>query len=255
MSLAGEDSLLVYTHDNVLYHFIVNASPDKAHLVQVGQITFHGIVRAPARVRSVSWVLPEQQLRMYAQFYVGNIADKSTEDGDPSQDVAVASVFFLVDGKLVLLQPSTTEGGELKYDMRVVAQNVEYYMLMRDHPQQFLADERDPTISDDDNMNGLLQGNSLRDSLWVFDGNQMMVWTDVQDILRTAQADVDGGHMPEPVPIPVDFYPLSTLLAKGTILGIEPDLVQRRDINFAYFKFALRVCPLYSSLYLNFQSF
>ena len=32
-------------------------------LVQVGQIALHGIVRAPARVRAVSWILPDHQLR------------------------------------------------------------------------------------------------------------------------------------------------------------------------------------------------
>jgi hypothetical protein len=56
------------------------------------------------------------------------------DHGDPSQDVAVATILFLVDGKLVLLQPTTTEGGELKYEMRIIAQNVETYALMRDHP-------------------------------------------------------------------------------------------------------------------------
>lgn len=63
---SGEDSLLVYTYDNILYHYVINAVGRRIGLVQVGQIGFHGIVRAPARVRAISWVLPEDQLRKYA---------------------------------------------------------------------------------------------------------------------------------------------------------------------------------------------
>ena len=63
MSLTGQDSLLVYTYQNVLYHFVINASLSSVALVQVGQIALNGIVRAPARVRAVSWILPEHQLR------------------------------------------------------------------------------------------------------------------------------------------------------------------------------------------------
>lgn len=63
MSMTGQDSLLVYTSENVLYHYIVNASDVSVKLVQVGQLALNGIVRAPARVRAVTWILPEFQLR------------------------------------------------------------------------------------------------------------------------------------------------------------------------------------------------
>ena len=63
MALTGSDSLLVYTYQNILYHFIINASFEVVNLVQVGQIALNGIVRAPARVRAVSWILPDHQLR------------------------------------------------------------------------------------------------------------------------------------------------------------------------------------------------
>ena len=63
MALSGSDSLLVYTYQNILYHFIINASFEVVNLVQVGQIALNGIVRAPARVRAVSWILPDHQLR------------------------------------------------------------------------------------------------------------------------------------------------------------------------------------------------
>lgn len=65
ISLSGQDSLLVYTYDNILYHFVINASGATVALVQVGQIALNGIVRAPARVRAVSWILPDRQLRRF----------------------------------------------------------------------------------------------------------------------------------------------------------------------------------------------
>lgn len=163
ISLAGDDSLLAYTYDNALYHFIVQGTKDTVKLVKVGQIYFNGIIRAPARVRAISWILPDQHLR----------------DGDPSQDVAVATVVFLVDGKLVLLQPSTTEGGDAKYDMRVLQQNVEYYALMRDCPaqQQVLQNPSDNGILTPSDGSFPIGGrmNELADSLWLFDGAQIRV--------------------------------------------------------------------------------
>ncbi|KAG9246330.1 RIC1-domain-containing protein, partial [Calycina marina] len=220
---SGEDSLLVYTHDNLLYHYVFITVSETIKLVQVGQIAFHGIVRSPARVRGLSWILPDDQLL----------------EGYPSQDVAVATVLFLVDGKLVLLQPSITEDQKLKYEMRVIAQNVEYYALMRDQPSS--SSPRDPIP-----MNGLSidehspdDGHGLRDSLWIFDGNDVKIWPDVQDLLQSAPMEL-GRELPSVVSIPVDFYPLSVLLGKGIILGLEPDIVQRRDVNFAFFRLMIR---------------
>jgi hypothetical protein len=59
-------------------------------------------------------------------------ADAVLGDGDPAQDVVLAAVIFLVDGKLVLLQPCPTEDGAPRYDMRVLASQVEFFALMRD---------------------------------------------------------------------------------------------------------------------------
>lgn len=211
VTTSGEDSLLVYTYENLLYHFIFTPWSDSVRLVQVGQIAFHGIVRSPARVRGLSWILPENQ----------------RADGDPSQDVAVASVIFLVDGKLVLLSPSLNDEGQLKYDMRMIAQNVEYHASMRDQP--LLNVERDERKGPP----------ALRDSLWVFDGIQVKGWGSINDVLNAAS---DGTkELPAPVSFPVDFYPLSILLEKGIILGVESNLVQRRDVNFSFFRFNIRV--------------
>ncbi|KAL1604538.1 WD40 repeat protein [Nothophoma quercina] len=224
---SGEDSLLVYTYENILYHYVMSVSNATVNLVQVGQIALHGIIRAPTRVRALSWILPEDQIH----------------HGDPSQDVSVATILFLVDGKLVLLQPTTTGGGELKYEMRVIAHNVETYALMRDHPAFALESHEDslpPSPSVGMTLNGVHgHGHDLRDSLWYFDGQDMKVWIDMQDVLASASPEL-GRDLPTPVQIPVDFYPLSALLNKAIIFGVESELVQRRDTNFAYLRFGTR---------------
>jgi hypothetical protein len=225
-TVSGSDSILVFTHDNTLLHFvIVIGASTTARLVQMGQIGFHGIIRAPSRVRAISWVIPEEQ----------------TEHGDPSQDVTTASVLFLIDGKLVLLQPSTNDRGELKYDMRVVAHNVEYYLLLRDQPSitNSLSNGRVESPAIEINEFGSSFGHSLRESIWFFDGSTLNLWSDIQDVLACAPTDLER-DLPQAVSIPVEFYPLCTVVAKGIIAGIDSELIQRRDINFSFFRHAAR---------------
>ncbi|KAL2756150.1 hypothetical protein ACRALDRAFT_1042777 [Sodiomyces alcalophilus JCM 7366] len=218
---SGEDSLLVYTYENLLYHFIFAPYAGSVRLVQLGQIAFHGIVRSPARVRGLSWILPESQMI----------------DGDPSQDVSVASVLFLVDAKLVLLRPSLNQEGHLKYDMRVISHNVEFYVSMRD------VLTREATVTPSSPGSGGHQTTAdnvtLRNSLWVFDGNEFRLWPEIHHVMRATSSDTSR-DLPPTISIPLDFYPLSTVLSKGIILGVEADLVQRRDLGFSFFHFAIR---------------
>ncbi|KAK4959381.1 WD40 repeat protein [Elasticomyces elasticus] len=213
LTTSGSDSLLVYTHDNVLLHYIITptasglTSSGGVKLVQVGRIGFHGIIRAPPRVRAISWILPEEQI----------------EHGDPARDVETASVLFLVDAKLVLLQPVTDGEGGLKYDMRVLRQGVEYYMLLQDQDLGEVGAE----------------AHGLQDSLWYFDGTDYHVWTDVHDVLAAAPADLER-DLPTPIRVPLDFYPVSASIAAGLAHGLDSELVQRRDINFSFFRHPAR---------------
>lgn len=152
---------------------------------------------------------------------------------------------FLVDDKLVLLQPSRTDDGSLKYEMRVVAQHIEYYILMRDQLSFNFAPPVDestpPSPSAEVALNGSSAHHSLRDSLWVFGGSDLRMWNDVQDVLR-----ISSEGMPletgSSLTVPIDFYPLSILLNKGVVLGVESEMIQRRDVTFAIFRIAIRVC-------------
>lgn len=151
----------------------------------------------------------------------------------------VASVLLLVDGNLVLLQPTVTDGGDLKYDMRVISNDVEYYILMRDQLAFNFSPSVDESLPNSPSAEMVLAPShsslSLRDSLWLFRGRDLLAWNDVHDVLQQET-------VPPPLNIPLDFYPLSVLLNKGIVLGVESEMMQRRDVTFTTLKFAIRVC-------------
>lgn len=162
-------------------------------------------------------------------------------------------MLFLVDAKLVLLQSSTDDDQSLKYDMRVIANNVEYFDLMRDQMPLFSTQDRlfldSPSNASPITEGGIDRG--LSDSLWFFDGIHVQCWLEVEDLLESASTENDR-ELPEPVSISTDFYPSSVILKKGIILGVDADLVQRRDVNFAIFRLSVRVgTPLSLNLSAN----
>ena len=155
-------------------------------------------------------------------------------NGEPSQDVSHASILFLVDAKLVLLQSSDPLDGDLRYNMRVIAHNVEYFDLMRDHP----AISTDYTDSDD--TDDSTTDHHLRKSLWYFNGQQIHCWMSTDDLMQEALLD-EQGDLPEAISIPVDFYPNSVMLEQGVTMGVETDVVHRQDVHFAAFNTSKRV--------------
>jgi len=149
-------------------------------------------------------------------------------------------VIFLVDAKLVLLQSSNNEAAARKYDMRVIAHNVEYFDLMRD--QGPLSGTPSPSLPQSPAVEGAMafhNDRGLRDSLWYFDGGDMHCWMDVNDLLQTPSTE-NSREIPPTVAISSDFYPTSIILRKGILLGLDADLVQRRDAYFAFFRFSIR---------------
>ena len=126
--------------------------------------------------------------------------------------------------------------------MRVIAQHVEYYILMRD--QIYFNFERvpdesaPPTPSPGSAFNMRSQQNySLRDSLWIFSGEDLRLWPDVRDLLHHTAGELATAPA---LSMFLDFYPLSILLTKGVVLGIESEVLQRRDVNFAQFRSGIR---------------
>jgi hypothetical protein len=122
-----DNSLLVYTSDNTLYHFLVIPTKETIKLHLCGSISFQGILQVPSRVRALSWMIPQAQkgvsqsllfLSSLSSFAVPSpLVDwyevkaivkgrwLMIELGDPADDLIVATIIFLVDGKLVLLRP------------------------------------------------------------------------------------------------------------------------------------------------------
>lgn len=62
MSLV-DNSLLVYTSDNTLSHYLVIPTNDSIRLHLCGSISFDGVVAVPSAVRGMSWMIPTVQKR------------------------------------------------------------------------------------------------------------------------------------------------------------------------------------------------
>jgi RAB6A-GEF complex partner protein 1 len=102
-----DNSLLVYTADNTLFHYLIVPTADTIKLHLCGSITFNGIIAAPSSVRLLSWMIPSAQKRTYLSVYTSTTIDicKTSELGDPIEDLGVATVLMMVGGQLVLLRP------------------------------------------------------------------------------------------------------------------------------------------------------
>ena len=134
----------------------------------------------------------------------------------------------------MLLQPSTANDEDLRYDMRVISQDVEYFDLTRDRPMK--SSDHLPS----DGTDYFTMDRGLRNSLWYYNGHQLCGWTDSNDLVRVGllrQQKIS----PEPIIIPTDFYPTSVVLESGVVLGLDADLMQPRDVHFASFRLSTRV--------------
>ena len=129
----------------------------------------------------------------------------------------------------------------MKYDMRVIANNVEYFDLMRD--QMPLSSSPSRSLPESPSAESALDfphtERGLNDSLWYFDGSEMHCWMNVEELVQSASTENDR-ELPPTVSVMTDFYPTSVVLNKGILLGIDADLAQRRDCHFAFFRFSIR---------------
>lgn len=100
-----DNSLLVYTADNTLFHYLIIPTADTIKLHLCGSINFNGVVAAPSTVRVLSWMIPTAQKRKRCHLIGNGVSDFQVELGDPMEDLAVATVLMIVGGKLVLLRP------------------------------------------------------------------------------------------------------------------------------------------------------
>ncbi|KAH7104731.1 RIC1-domain-containing protein [Auriculariales sp. MPI-PUGE-AT-0066] len=193
-----DNTLLVYTAENTLYHYLIVPTADTIKLHLCGSISFNGIVAAPTVVRGMSWMIPAIQKQL----------------GDPVDDLAVATILLLIGPKLVLLRPRKAGSDEVRYDMQILADRIEFCWI---------------------HLRGV---GTLENSLWGYDGRGIRVWLDALtieavaiDLKRDAYERVN-----ESVNIPLDFYPLSVLMDKGIIIGVEHEVASRASLPFVMFR-------------------
>ncbi|KIY65901.1 RIC1-domain-containing protein [Cylindrobasidium torrendii FP15055 ss-10] len=198
-----DNSLLVYTADNTLFHYLIVPTKDTIKLHLCGSITFNGIIASPQSVRMLSWMIPSSQKQL----------------GDPVDDLAVATVLMVVGGQLVLLRPRKTAEQEVQYDMQIFADRIEFCWI---------------------HLRGI---GALENSLWGYDGQSMRVWLNALNIETPPtemQTLVPGQPLAksvkESVNIQLDFYPLSVLMDKGIIIGAEPETATRSNLPFVLFR-------------------
>ncbi|KAK2461688.1 hypothetical protein APHAL10511_006151 [Amanita phalloides] len=200
MSLV-DNSLLVYTADNILYHYLVVPGANGFKLRLCGSINFEGIIVQTTAVRTLSWMIPSAQKQL----------------GDPVDDLTVATVLMVVGGQLILLRPRKTANRDVKYDIQVFADHVEFCWI---------------------HLRGV---GALENSLWAFDGKGLRVWLNALTIESPPQrerANEIAVDVQESVKIPLDFYPLSVLMDKGIIIGAECELAVRSNLPFVMFRHA-----------------
>ncbi|KAK0465224.1 RIC1-domain-containing protein [Desarmillaria tabescens] len=196
-----DNSLLVYTADNALFHYLIVPTEDTIKLHLCGSITFNGIIAAPGAVRMLSWMIPSAQKQL----------------GDPVEDLAVATVLMVVGGQLVLLRPRKSAEQEVQYDMQIFADRIEFCWI---------------------HLRGI---GALENSLWGYDGQSMRVWLNALAIEappHDSPSDLLPKNVKESVNIPLDFYPLSVLMDKGIIIGAEHEAATRSNLPFVMFRHA-----------------
>ncbi|WFD24873.1 WD40 repeat protein [Malassezia equina] len=176
-------NLLVYLADNTLVHYVVTTTATRIRLQLCGSISFDGIIGEPARVRAFSWrPSPHHVLQ---------------------DDLAQASLLFLIDGMLVLLRPVRAhDADELSYDLHILHEHIEAYW-----------------------MNAQAQG-PWPYSLWGLDGSHMRVW-------------LDPKAPPLRLALPDEAYPLCVLLDRGLILDAESVSSVRRTLDTVSFRVRL----------------
>lgn len=107
--------------------------------------------------------------------------------GDPADDLNVATIIFLISGRLVLLRPRRAASQEVKYDLQLLSSSIEFFWT---------------------HLSGI---GTLENSLWGWGGgNKIQIWLDA---LTIEKVKVDRKKdlyesVRESVAIDLDFYPL-----------------------------------------------
>lgn len=156
--------------------------------------------------------------------------------GDPADDLNVATIIFLIQGQIVLLRPRRSAHEEVKYDLQVLAEQIEFYWT---------------------HLSGI---GPLENSLWGWNGKEILIWLDALTIEKVRVDEEKDTYevVNESAVIVVEFYPLgryflhvilstnmaalivfdeiAVLMEKGIVVGVSQETSLRRSLDFAMFR-------------------
>lgn len=138
---------------------------------------------------------------------------------------------------------------EPRYEMRVIANRVEYFDLTRDRAPEPISPSLPMTNFDlNDLFSVRATDKCLADCLWLFDGHHLQGWPDVPQLLK----HLTPNHVPSPVSIIPEFYPTSLALKRGLVFGLEAEISWAKELAFTYAYYSLRSEPFISPLLRHF---
>lgn len=103
-----DNSLLVYTADNTLHHYLIVPTAESIRLHLCGSIAFTGIIAAPGAVRMLSWMIPTAQKRKQLGVLLPSIINTSSRTWGSCRRSCIC---HSVDGCRRSINSSTTSQG------------------------------------------------------------------------------------------------------------------------------------------------
>ncbi|ORY05246.1 RIC1-domain-containing protein [Basidiobolus meristosporus CBS 931.73] len=176
-----DDSLLVYTMDNILHDYRISTRSDGSLDVELlQQISFEGVISVPGRVQCITW-----------------LQEKPAEGS--FNDPRHSSIIILIAGKLVYASPQEIDG-VFQYKARKLSDRVEYFYV----PNKTIGSQQNSLWSYD--------GQSFQVWASILRHNTGEA---------TAGLDFTESDGDESFRFSLDFYPRSILLEKGIVIGLE----------------------------------
>ncbi|KAJ3300440.1 hypothetical protein HK104_000498 [Borealophlyctis nickersoniae] len=207
-----DNHLLIHGADNVLlYYTIIHTAANRIKLVLQQQISLEGVVAHPSFIQSIGWYCPPE---------------------DPSVDVIKRTpIVLLKNGELNLLR----EMPDGAWELIGLSEKIEFFWVSRTHDR----------IGD------------LANSLWAFDGQgakvcwmtpplnplqnpslslKNKVWANLALPTGSSTRWLPEETLAESLRIDFDFYPLTIMMHRGILVGIEQRMSLRNSLSCALFR-------------------
>ncbi|KAG9018003.1 hypothetical protein FRB90_012671 [Tulasnella sp. 427] len=210
IAVAGRRGLIHYSMASGRWKLFQDVGQEQAFVVRGGLVWFHHVLIAGVEASR------SHQVRLYSRDL--ELANMNVLHREMFPTAVL--LLSLVDNSLLVYTADNTlyhylaGAHEVKYDMQILADRIEFCWI---------------------HLSGI---GTLENSLWGYDGKGIRVWLDALTIEGGAvnQTREIYDSVKESVFIPLDFYPLSVLMDKGIIIGVEHEALTRSSLPFAMFK-------------------